>query len=167
MRRFLVLTMVAVMVAPVLASAQAGPGKGPHGMGKMDYVSELNLTKEQLIQIKELQRESRKGAVEIRSKIQIKRIDFDDEAQKDKPDMKLLGKLIDELTALHAQQYKAMLESRVKMMGLLTPEQKQKLSERSLMGPRGQMMGMDDEMAPGPMPMPGPGGMPPVPPSGN
>ena len=166
MRRFLVLAMVAVMAVPVLASAQAGPGKGPHGMGKMDYINELNLTKEQLMQIKELQRESRKKAVEVRSKIQIKRIDFDDEAQKDKPDMKLMGKLIDELTALHAQQYKAMLESRMKMMGLLTPEQKQKLSERSLMGPRGQMMGMEDDMPPGPMPGSGPGGMP-LPPPGN
>lgn len=167
MRRFLIVTIAALMVAPAPAFAQAGPGKGPRGMGKMDYVNDLNLTKEQLTQIKELQRESRKKAVEIRSKIQIKQIDFEAEAQKDKPDQKFLEKLIDELTALHAQQYKATLESRVKTMSLLTPEQRQKLSERSLMGPRGQMMGMDDDMPPHPMPGPAPGGTPPAPVTGD
>lgn len=134
MRNLLVLTMVAVMVSPVVAFAQGGPGKGGHGPGKMDYINELNLSKEQLAQVRDLQRESRKKVVEIKSKIQIKKIDFDEEIQKDKPDQKLLEKLVDDLTALHAQQYKAMLESRVKVMSLLTPEQRQKLSERSLMG---------------------------------
>jgi Spy/CpxP family protein refolding chaperone len=126
--------MVAVMALPVMAFAQGGPGKGGHGPGKMDYIAELNLTKEQLAQVRELQRESRKKIVEIKGKIQLKRIDFDEETQKDKPDQTLLEKLIDELTALHAQQYKAMLESKVKVMSLLTPGQRQKLSERSLMG---------------------------------
>jgi len=138
MRNFLVLTMVAVMALPVVAFAQGGPGKGGHGQGKMDYISELNLTKEQLAQVRELQRESRKKIVEIKGKIQLKRIDFDEETQKDKPDQKLLEKLIDELTTLHAQQYKAMLESKVKVISLLTPEQRRKLSEHSLMG-------MDDD----------------------
>lgn len=162
MRNFLVLAIVAVMALPVVALAQGGPGRGAQVAGKMDYISELNLTKEQLAQVRELQRESRRKIVEIKSKIQLKRIDFDEEMQKDKPDQKLLEKLIDDLTALHAQQYKAMLESRVKMMSLLTPEQRQKLSERSLMGMRGHMMGMDDDsghgrgMGPGMGPRGGP-----------
>lgn len=134
MRNLVVLAMVAVMASPVVAFAQGDPGKGGRGPGKMDYINELNLSKEQLTQVRDLQRESRKKVVEIKSKIQIKKIDFDEEVQKDKPDQKLLEKLVDELTALHAQQYKAMLESRVKVMSLLTPEQRQKLSERSLMG---------------------------------
>lgn len=166
MRRFIVLMMVAVMALPVVALAQGGAGRGGHGAGRMDYVGELNLSKEQLAQVKDLQRESRKRAVEITSKMQVKRIDLDEEMQKDKPDQKLLEKLIDELTALHAQQYKAKLESRVKMMSLLTAEQKQKLSERSLMGMHGRMMRMDDDMDAGPMPGTR-GGTPPVPPAGN
>jgi Spy/CpxP family protein refolding chaperone len=170
MRKYLVLMIVAVMALPAAAFAQGGPGKGSHGPGKMDYIGELNLSKEQLAQFKDMQRESRKKSVEVKSKIQLKRIDLDEEMQKDKPDQKLLGQLIDDLTALHAQQYKAMLESRVKMMGMLTPEQKRKLSERSLMGMHAPMMGMDDDKhgrgrgrEPGPR-----GGTPPIhPPSGN
>lgn len=145
MRDFLVLTVVAVMALPVVAFAQGGPGKGGRGPGKMDYINELNLSKEQLAQVRDLQRESRKKVVEIKSKTQLKKIDFDEEIQKEKPDQKLLEKLVDDLTALHAQQYKAMLESRVKMMSLLTPEQRQKLSERSLMGQQGHMMGMGED----------------------
>lgn len=166
MRRFIVLMMVGVMAVPAVALAQGAPGRGGHGPGRMDYVGELNLTKEQLAQVKDLQRESRKKAVEIKGKIQVKRIDFDAEIQKDNPDQKLLEKLIDELTALHSQQYRAKLESRVKMMTLLTPEQKQKLSERSVMGMHGQMMRMDDDMEAGSMPGHR-GGTPPIPPSGN
>ncbi|MBF0291435.1 MAG: periplasmic heavy metal sensor [Nitrospinae bacterium] len=165
MRRFIVLMIVAVMAAPVVSFAQGYPEKGGRGHGRMDYISELNLSKEQLAQVKDLQRDSRKTAVEIKGKIALKRIDFDEEMQKEKPDMKVLERLIDELTALHAQQYKAKLESRVKMMSLLTQEQKQKLSERSMMEMRGPIMRADDEMDAGPMPGRR-GGTPPAPPTG-
>lgn len=148
MRKLMVLAMAALMALPAMALAQGGQGKGGHGPGRMDYISELNLSKEQLAQVRELQRESRKKAVEIKGKIQLKKIDLDEEMQKDKPDQKLLEKLIDELTALHAQQYKAMLESRVKVMSLLTAEQRLKLSERSLMG-MGDEHGHGHEAGPG------------------
>jgi Spy/CpxP family protein refolding chaperone len=166
MHRFWVLAMVVVVAVPVGAFAQAGPGGGMRGPGQMDYVNELNMTKEQLALTKEIQRESRKKAVGIRSKMQIAKIDFDDELQREKPDTKILGRLIDEIAALHAQQYKEMLESKVKMMSLLTVEQKHKLTEQSLMGMRGRMMGMDGDMGAGSMPG-SRGGTPPTPPGGN
>ena len=167
MHRFWVLAMVVAMAVPVGAFAQAGSAIGKRGPGKMDYINELNMTKEQLALTREIQRESRKRAVGIRSKMQIAKIDFDDELQREKPDTKILGRLIDEIAALHAQQYKEMLESKVKMMSLLTVEQKHKLTEQSLMKMRGRMMGMDDEMGAGPTPPPSPPGMPGVPPGGN
>lgn len=163
MRRLLAFTMAALLAAPIIAFAQPGHGRGPAGAGKMDYISELNLSREQLEQVRELQRESKKKAVEIKSKIQLKRIDFDEETQKDRPDPRILDRLMDDLAALHAQQYRAVLEARVKMLAILTPEQKHKLAERSLMGMRGHMMGMDDEPGMGSGPQ---GGMPPPPPPG-
>ncbi|MBI4667140.1 MAG: periplasmic heavy metal sensor [Nitrospinae bacterium] len=135
MRSLMMAVLVFVIGAPIaLAQPPGNQGRGP---AKMSYVQELNLTKDQIKAVRELQKETRKKLAEIKAKIEIKRIDFDEEIQKDKQDLKLVDKLIGDLAELHAQQSRVTLEIRARMMGLLTPEQKQKMVERMGMGMMG------------------------------
>jgi len=129
--RKVIFRLVALLALPLVAFAQGGgmekPGKGK----RMDFTQELNLGKEQVKAIRDMRNEMRRKHVELRAKSEVKQIDFEEELQKDKPNQKTLAALVDELTAIHSQIYKEKLEMRVKMMSVLTPDQKKKLSERT------------------------------------
>lgn len=130
MRKLLLVMMLAVLVPAVLVPVvgfadERGPGKD-----RMKIFEALNLNKDQIEKVKKLHQETRKNTVKLRSDMELKRIDFEEELQKAKPDNNALMKLIGEMAELEAKQYRIRLETRVKMMEILTPEQKEKLIER-------------------------------------
>lgn len=130
MRNLLFVVMLAVLV-PALLVPMVGfaDERGPEKT-RMKFFEALNLNKDQIEKVKSLHQETRKNTVKLRSDMELKRIDFEEELQKAKADNNTLMKLIGEMAELEAKQYRIRLETRVKMMEILTPEQKEKLIER-------------------------------------
>lgn len=133
MRKLIMAIMI--MAAPVMAFADApvggGGAKGKCSMHEHgDSIQKLNLTPEQLSAIHDIRNAVRRKHVELRAKLELKQMDFQSELKKDKPDQKTLATLIDEITALRAQKGKDKLEMKVKIMSLLTPEQKRAMPEQ-------------------------------------
>ncbi|MBI5816344.1 MAG: Spy/CpxP family protein refolding chaperone [Nitrospinae bacterium] len=158
--RKLIVAMAMLILIPAVAVAQGmggGMGGGPgarKGPGGMDFIQELNLTNEQTTAIRDMRNVMRRKHAEIKGRLEVKEIDFEEELQKDKPNPKALDKIIDEISAIHGQMHKARLELQVKIMGILTPEQKHKMNDRMKMGllsegRRGPGGMSDDQSGPG------------------
>lgn len=128
MRKLMILIIV-VMLIPSYSFAREKGFRGEGG-GPMKMFKEIGLDKDQIKKVKKLNLEKRKKMIRLRSEIELKRIDFHEELQKTNPDKKTLNKLIDEQVALVGKRHRIKLETRLEMLDILTPEQKEQLSER-------------------------------------
>ena len=82
--------------------------------------------------------------IALRSKMQLAKLDFDEELQKEKPSDAKLKKLIDNIANLGAEKARIHLETKMKITGILTYDQKKELAKKrfsSPMGGRGKHQG--------------------------
>ncbi len=127
MRKIVLITM---MVALMPMVAFGGDDDDKHGKrGKHGYIKELNLDEKQVDAMKDIQREMRRFMIPHHSKIQLIKLDFEEELQKEKPDAATLNKIIEKMASLQAEHEKRRMEIIVKMAAILTPSQKAKFIE--------------------------------------
>ncbi|MBI5726783.1 MAG: periplasmic heavy metal sensor [Ignavibacteriales bacterium] len=93
-----------------------GPGMPPPPLG--------DVTKEQHEQMKALDLEFRKSVMPLENKIGEAEAKLRTESTKDNPDLSVLDKLIDEITAQHNAIQKAEMRHKQNIRKLLTPEQR-------------------------------------------
>ena len=130
MRKFsIVLMMLTFVLAPGVFPAESGERGGHHG-GKGGMMAALDLDKDQLAKMRELRSGMKRKMIEQRGKVDLARLDFQAELQKDKPDTARLNKLIDRIAQFKADKTRVKLSMRVEMIKILTPEQKQKMMGR-------------------------------------
>ncbi len=128
MRRLIIAIAVASLV-PTVSLAAHDDYKG-RGGGRKVLMEDINLDSNQLKQVRKFRSETRKRMIKTKSEIGLVQIDFQEELHKDKPDKAKLDKLINEIAELQAEMTRTKLGMQVKMTGILTPEQKQKILER-------------------------------------
>ncbi|VAX15898.1 hypothetical protein MNBD_NITROSPINAE02-1277 [hydrothermal vent metagenome] len=129
MRKVVLITMM-VALMPMVA---LGGEDGKHGKGgKHGYIKELNLDEKQVGAMRDIQREMRRFMIPHHSKIELTKLNFEEELQKDKPDEAALNKIIGEMASLQAEHEKRRMEIIVKMAAILTPEQKAKFIESKM-----------------------------------
>lgn len=130
MRKFsIVFMMLTFVLALGVFPAESGE-RGGHRGGKGGMMKALDLDKDQLAKMRELRSGMKRKKIEQRAKVDLARLDFQEELQKDKLDTAKINKLIDKIAEAKAEQTRAKLSMRVEMIKILTPEQKQKMLER-------------------------------------
>ncbi|VAX19979.1 hypothetical protein MNBD_NITROSPINAE01-644 [hydrothermal vent metagenome] len=131
MRKLLIVVIVLGMF-PITAVARDYDKDQKRGKHRQDYIKELGLSDEQVDAIRLARKEMRRDAIRIRADLELKQLDFEDELQSENPDSKTLDKLINELAEFKAEQEKQRLAMIVKMVEVLTPEQKAKFLEKMM-----------------------------------
>ena len=127
--RKMVVVLIAALAIPSLALADSDR-PGSRGSGRAELMKELNLNKEQIEIARKIRLEMRKKMISLGSELELKRLDFQEELHKEDPDKAVVERLIDEMSELAAKQSRARLEAQVKMVEMLTADQKKKLMER-------------------------------------
>ena len=130
-----------------VAEARKECGGGPgHPPPIMRFAEELNLTENQISQIKDISIDTRKKGIDIRASIEKARIDMRELWEKGVPSEKEIDNQIDKISALKVQQAKLMAAARIKEMKVLTEDQlnslkKLKMKARPFQGPKKQCCG--------------------------
>ncbi len=156
------------LIFPITMLATPSEGKDRGKRGSFNYVKNLNLTEDQLATVREMRSSTKKEMIQLKSRHQILEIDLETELQKENPDTKVVDQIIGEISGISAKQTSARLGMRVKLMSVLTPEQKQKLAQsmsgRMFGGPgEGRHKeGRDDDRHHRPEAIGGPMGAPPM-----
>jgi len=130
MRKFAIALMMITLVPAFFPAPAEGQDLGSQRGGKGGMMAALDLDKGQLAKMRELRHSMKRKMIEQKSKVELARLDFQEELQKEKPDTARLNKLIDQVAEANAQKTRAWLTMRVEMIKILTPEQKQKMLER-------------------------------------
>lgn len=130
MRKFKIALMILTLVPAFGFSQAEGSDRDQEHGGKRGMMAALDLDKDQLAKMRELRSGMKRKMIEQRSKVDLARLDFQEELQKEKPDMVKINKLIDQVAEAQAQKTRAWLTMRVEMVKMLTPDQKQKMLER-------------------------------------
>jgi len=87
-------------------------------------VPEKNLSEQQREELKKIRTEQVKESTKTRNLLKEKRAKLETLQTADKPDMKEINKVIDEIAAIQAQEMKAQAANRQKIRSLLTEEQR-------------------------------------------
>jgi len=122
--------LIAVILMIPAAGYADSQGGGERRSEHKRIMEDLNLNKDQIEAMRAIRLETRKKMVKVKSDAELKRIEFQEELQKEKPDKAKLDKLIGEIADLSAQRTRVMMETQVKTVEMLTPEQKEKMMER-------------------------------------
>jgi len=110
------------------ASAQRHSGRHHGPMFKLGMLAdELELTDEQQAKIEEQKFAAGKTAIELRSKIQIARLELHKLMHADNPDEGKIKSKVEEIGKLKTEKQLNRVESHLSMQKILTPEQKEKL----------------------------------------
>tara|TARA_B100000959_G_scaffold249471_1_gene277219 strand:- start:121587 stop:122060 length:474 start_codon:yes stop_codon:yes gene_type:complete len=125
MRKLAIILAFSMMI-PVTAVAERGQ-RGPSGQS---MIKELNLSSEQMDKMRSVRKEMYRHRIKTKSELDLKRVDFHDELQNEKPNSAKLDKLIKEIAEIEAEMATHRLRSQVKISQILTPEQKKKMQER-------------------------------------
>jgi Spy/CpxP family protein refolding chaperone len=91
------------------------------------FADELGLTEEQLTTIQKKQFQTKKAAIELRSKIQIARLELRELIQSENPDVNTIKQKIEKIGELKSKLRFAKVQSRLEVRNTLTSEQLQKL----------------------------------------
>jgi len=94
----------------------------PEGNDRL--VASLNLNDQQREELKKIRTEQLKERTQTRNLLREKRAKLEVLQTAEKPDMKAINKLIDEIAAMQAQEMKSQAASRQKIRSLLTEEQR-------------------------------------------
>ena len=144
--RKLIIVALAIFLVDGVAFAQMQDGDKHRRMGqhRQDPVMQLNLTDDQLEKARTIKGDMKRKMIALRSKMQLAKLDFDEELQKEKPSDAKLKKLIDNIANLGAEKARIHLETKMKITGILTYDQKKELAKKrfsSPMGGRGKHQG--------------------------
>lgn len=145
---------LALIATPMAAFAQRGDGPG--GGKGLNMTQTLQLTDAQRSQMRILRAEEQKTMIRLRAEVEVAVIDFHAELQKATPDDGELTAMIEKIVAAKSEVERARLAGRVKMMNVLTPEQKGKMADQ--MSQRTLRSGGPGGGGPGAGPGGGPGG---------
>ncbi len=92
-----------------------------------EIAKEAGITKEQISEIAEIFAASEKKAIEARAQAQTKWIDIATSMRSDSPDLRQIRKLVTEMEKARSAEILARLERNVKLKGILTPDQFEKV----------------------------------------
>lgn len=113
---------------------EGGPGMGaggPHaGMGPdiiAQAMDELDLSKEQVAKLREMQSKSKREMIPIHAEMQVASLDIQDELAKDKPDQAKIDAAIDRLNDSAKKMMKFKIGNMLEAKKILTKEQFDKL----------------------------------------
>ena len=161
-KRWLVLVLAGLVVAGLVSSvaAQDRGTKTPRFQGRkftakawaekrtFDLASRLNLTAEQKEKIANLRLTFKEETLELRTQIARKRLETQKLLLEESPDLTRVYALVDEMAPIQAEIQKKAIEFGLKLKGLLTKEQLEKLPGLGFgqgfgktMGRRGPMRG--------------------------
>jgi Spy/CpxP family protein refolding chaperone len=107
----------------------AGHQEGPGGMMLLGCAKEIGLEEAQIDKIKSIHLSSEKEVIKLRADLQISRLELRELMSSDNPDKAKVNKKIDELSQLRAKIQKIEAGTRIDVISLLTPEQKQSFKE--------------------------------------
>jgi len=95
----------------------------------------LNLTDEQKTQISDLKLVHQKEMLPLRTELQGKMVELQLFKTEDKPDLKKIDNLIEEVEKIRAKMQKSRVRHQLEIRNILTPEQKRIFDSRTLQGP--------------------------------
>jgi len=107
-----------------------GMHRGGHARGMLARWAQLDLTEAQRTKLRDLHEAQARKAVQRRADMQLARMDLHKLLREDRPSSASVNAQIDKLTRLHADQLRAMVDTRMQARSLLTPEQAKQLRER-------------------------------------
>ena len=99
--------------------------------GKARFHELLNLTEEQKEQLRALDREFMKTEIKMNAEIDILKLDLEDQIESDKPDMRKIDKIVDEISQIEGKMMKARIYSLLEKRKVFTEEQWSKLKDLS------------------------------------
>jgi Spy/CpxP family protein refolding chaperone len=134
--RIIIALALALLFVPSLVPAQPF---NPFGDRGVELLSELELTPKQKQQIKTLLTSARKESIKIRADIDIAGVDLRSELEKDAPDEKAVGALIEKVSGLEGKMRKSRVVSWLRVRKLLTAKQRAKLEGFDSFGMRGSL----------------------------
>jgi Spy/CpxP family protein refolding chaperone len=125
----------------MIFAGDMGPGmgmgmRGP-GCGLMGMADNLELTKDQRKQMEDLSFTFRKGMIPVRAQLQVLRMDLQKMIRDDAKPADI-DYQIDQIGRLRTQIQKEAVKHRMAMKSILTPEQRDKLKDRSCMMGKGK-----------------------------
>lgn len=103
----------------------------PHGM----RFRNLDLTEEQQAQIEEITTATMKEHLSVRSKLQTLKAELDELMIADTPNQGAIHRKIEEMSDLRAEMQKAQIDTRLRIRGLLTEEQRVRFDAMGMHGP--------------------------------
>ncbi|MFQ6091567.1 MAG: Spy/CpxP family protein refolding chaperone [bacterium] len=101
-----------------------GPGDGPGILAKAEA---LDLKPDQVERIQAMRLDLAKTTLQIRSELELKRLELRELMLADKPDRRGIEAKIDEIEPLRTELQKKRIEHRLALREVLTPEQRAKL----------------------------------------
>lgn len=151
-----VLLLSALLIVPAMAqdddqpapqADQPGFGMGPgmgmgHGMGmgrgmgmgmRQNWADQLDLTDAQKDQMRELRFKHQKEMIKQRADLRVARLELQELIRSD-ADRGTINSKIDEIGKLETSMEKARVANRLDMRSILTPEQREKIKDRPMMG---------------------------------
>ena len=156
-RNLIVAAMIAgivILSGDVLAQRGRHGGQGHHMMGKR--LEALDLTAEQKGKLKSLRAEGQKAMVQLQADVKIARIELREVMRQATTKQTDINKAVDKLNQAQSKMTTARVNQMVKMKGVLTPEQFEKMEEmghgrremhgRGMMHRRGMGRGMRGEL---------------------
>jgi Spy/CpxP family protein refolding chaperone len=122
-----------------------GMGMKGDGCGLMGMAAELELTKDQRKQLEDLRFNFRKGMIPMRAQLQVLNLELQKMIRSDASRKDIDGQ-IDQIGRLRSDIQKQSVAHRMAMKAVLTPEQREKLNDRSCMMGKGKGGPMKDVM---------------------
>ncbi len=129
---FVVLIAVVTTLYVFAQNPPMGRGEGPRGktMQMRDFIDDLDLTPEQQAKMVDLRFAHRQELLPLERDLQKKRIELENELSKENPNLQIVDKLSDEISAIKAKIKKSRLHFLLSLKSVLTPEQWQKAKEQ-------------------------------------
>lgn len=124
MKKLLLVGLLAVMMVCVWPGMVSAQGRRIEGMAKL-----LNLSSQQVEQIKKITYESRRQQITIQAQLQLARLDLSQLVSQHRPDLKAVDAALDKVGQLELSMKKNRVMMMLRMKALLSKEQADKLQE--------------------------------------
>jgi len=132
-RNLLVLIGLMIITSYGFAQKFDDPGQGGHEAkhqpGQMMKLEMLDLSPEQREEIENSRYEVEKKVIPLRAEIQLKHLDMQKEMKADNPNRSKLMTTIKQMSDLQLKTKQLMLDQKLKIHSILTPEQREQLKK--------------------------------------
>lgn len=123
MNKLLGILATAALLCGPAASAPAAP-EGDGGKGR--FFEDLNLDAGQKEALRRHRAEIKRRMTELKGRLEVKRVEMENELEKPEPDKDRLYRLVDEIAAIQKEKLALRVEAALALKGILTPEQFEK-----------------------------------------